>query len=131
MSLADYMGCLFPTNISSNNNNNSSILNSLMHIDRPLAEKREFAALARGAASADSGTGSSSPRGEKKRLSWTGLGATATGSTMDGVVGLEMARKGCKDCHGHRGREVSLLVRYVCVPSQFGLETQLPGEGAK
>ncbi len=32
---------------------------------------------------------------------------------MDGVAGLEMARRGCRDCDGHRGREVSWLVRYV------------------
>lgn len=122
MSLMDYMSCLFPdqtqpiTSSASNATESSdrSILDDLMTIDRELAEKREFAALASDSASHITKTG-------RKRLSWTGLGATANGMNrnMDGVVGLEMARKGCKDCTGHRGREVSRLVKYVCIPSQF------------
>lgn len=83
-----------------------------MLIDRDLAEKREFAALAQHSASVRS-------KGGKKRLSWTGLGATAgapANGNMDGVVGLEMARKGCRDCQGHRGRDVSRLARYVYPP---------------
>lgn len=122
MSLKDYMSCLFPDqtrsyNSSSNTSNersNRSILDELMTIDRELAEKREFTALASDFASQIVKKG-------KKRLSWTGLGATANGmdGNMDGVLGLEMARKGCKDCTGHRGREVSRLVKYVCIPSHF------------
>ncbi|KAJ4393530.1 hypothetical protein N0V93_002742 [Gnomoniopsis smithogilvyi] len=119
MSLKDYMSCLFPDQTQSHNSSASSstdrsILDDLMTIDRELAEKREFTALASDSASHIVKKG-------KKRLSWTGLGATANGMdrNMDGVVGLEMARKGCKDCTGHRGREVSRLVKYVCIPSQF------------
>lgn len=122
MSLHDYMSCLFPDQIQSNNSSASasstkpvgSILDDIMTIDRELAEKREFTALAKESALHTTKNG-------KKRLSWTGLGATASGmnGNMDGVVGLEMARKGCKDCSGHRGREVSRLVKYVCIPSHF------------
>lgn len=92
---------------------NGSILDTVMLVDRDLAEKREFAALAQHSASIRS-------KGGKKRLSWTGLGATvgapANQGNMDGVVGLEMARKGCRDCQGHRGRDVSRLARYVMGP---------------
>lgn len=122
MSLKDYMSCLFPDQTQpntasashANESSDRSILDDLMTIDRELAEKREFAALA-------SDSASHIPKIGRKRLSWTGLGATANGMNrnMDGVVGLEMARKGCKDCTGHRGREVSRLVKYVCIPSQF------------
>lgn len=90
-----------------------SILDNMMHIDRDLAEKREFAALAQHSASIRS-------KGGKKRLSWTGLGATAgapANGNMDGVVGLEMARKGCRECQGHRGRDVSRLAGYVNPPA--------------
>lgn len=133
MSLNDYMSCLFPDQALPYSasatgppvQQHRSILDGLMHIDRELAEKREFAALAKDSASHHT-------KGGKKRLSWTGLGATANGmnGNMDGVVGLEMARKGCKDCSGHRGREVSWLVRYVCIPTQFGLENNSASEGA-
>lgn len=122
MSLRDYMSCLFPDQTQPNTSSASnatgtsdrSILDDLMTIDRELAEKREFAALA-------SDSSSHITKNGRKRLSWTGLGATANGMNrnMDGVVGLEMARKGCKDCTGHRGREVSRLVKYVCIPSHF------------
>lgn len=93
----------------SNTPGSLSILDTPMRIDRDLAEKREFAALAQHSASVRS-------KGGKKRLSWTGLGATAgapANGNMDGVVGLEMARKGCRDCQGHRARDVSRLARYT------------------
>lgn len=124
MSLSDYISCLFPDQFwpssctpADESQNNRSILDGLMQIDRDLAEKREFAALAKNSISHRT-------KGGRKRLSWTGLGATANGmnGNMDGVVGLEIARKGCKDCSGHRGREVSWLVRYLCIPSQFNIE---------
>lgn len=142
MSLNDYLSCLFPDQSGQSYGSalrlggqqhqqhqhqhlhqaprHRSILDGLMSLDRDLAEKREFAALAKDAASHQAG------KGEKKRLSWTRLGATAGGLTgnMDGIIGLEMARKGCRDCAGHRGREVSWLVRYVCIPSQFGLDNR-------
>lgn len=139
MSLNDYLSCLFPDQSGQSYGSalrlgqqqqqsprHRSILDGLMSLDRDLAEKREFAALAKDAASHQT-------KGEKKRLSWTRLGATAGGLTgnMDGIIGLEMARKGCKDCTGHRGREVSWLVRYVCIPSQFGLDNSSAAEGAR
>lgn len=96
-------------NNDSDDHHGSSILDTWMLVDRDLAEKREFAALAQHSASVRS-------KGGKKRLSWTGLGATvgapANQGNMDGVAGLEMSRKGCRDCQGHRGRDVSQLARY-------------------
>lgn len=96
-----------------------------MHIDRDLAEKREFAALAQHSASVRSKT-----TGQKKRLSWTGLGATAgvpaNGNMADGVAGLEMARRGCRECQGHRARDVSWLVKYVRRSSGSTCTSSLP-----
>lgn len=133
MSMSEYMACLFPDHSQEHLQHRSttststitSILDGLMHIDRDLAEKREFAALAKDSASHHT-------KGEKKRLSWTRLGATAGGPSgnRDGVLGLEMARQGCKDCAGHRGREVSWLMRYVCLPGQYGLEDGADEEGS-
>lgn len=79
-----------------------SILDGFLNIDRDVAEKREFAAMANHAASSRT----------DKRLSCTGLGTTANGmnGNMNGVAGLEMARKGCRDCDGHRGMEISRLM---------------------
>lgn len=110
MSLNDYMCCLFPREEASSVSRESRILERKMTIDRDVAEKREFAAMAKHAVSS-----SSTMKKRDKRPSWTGLGATAGGmnGNMDGVDGLEMARKGCKDCDGHKGQEVSWLARYV------------------
>jgi hypothetical protein len=118
LSLSTYLTALFPTQMTSSRHT-PSMLDEVMLIDRDVAEKREFAAMSNFAALRSS----ASPRdGKKERLSWTGLGATAgqkrdgmSKVVMDGIAGLEMARKGCKDCDGHRGREVSWLVRYVNV----------------
>lgn len=114
LSMSDYLTALFPSQMTGGAVERGA-LDAIMVIDRDVAEKREFAAMS-GAASGAAGRGGS---GGGKRLSWTGLGATVgqhrKGAVMDGVVGLEMARKGCKDCDGHRGREVSWLVRYVNV----------------
>ncbi|KAI3395181.1 hypothetical protein diail_1675 [Diaporthe ilicicola] len=134
MSMMDYMSCLFPQQEQqqqghhSTNGNScmatspwcSSILDCMMCIDRDTAEKREFAAMAN-----QNNSNSSSERRTTKRLSWTGLGATAKGGmrgNMDGVVGLEMARMGCRECEGHRGREVSRLVKYVSFQSRFSAD---------
>lgn len=121
MSLNDYLSCLFPDKTQTKDSAAStpsgqstcSILDDLMIIDKDLAEKREFTALAKDSVSHMTKSG-------KKRLSWTRLGATAGGITSetDREVGLEMARKGCKDCVGHRGWDVSRLANYVCIPSQ-------------
>ncbi|CRK36538.1 hypothetical protein BN1708_020035, partial [Verticillium longisporum] len=85
-----------------------------MSIDRDTAEKRELAAMA---SYAECKKRSGRFGRDGKRTSWTGLGATvgggATNGVMDGVVGLEMARRGCRECDGHRGREVSRLADYV------------------
>lgn len=125
MSMMDYMSCLFPEQQQSQNHNtstnmdmgqcSSSILDCMMTIDRDTAEKREFAAMA------NQNNSNSSERRNKKRLSWTGLGATANGmkGSMDGVIGLEMARMGCRECEGHRARDVSRLARYVSYQSRY------------
>jgi hypothetical protein len=120
LSLHTYLTALFPTQMTSSRHT-PSVLDEVMVIDRDVAEKREFAAMSNFAALRSS-AGGSPKDGKKERLSWTGLGATAgqkrdgmSKVVMDGVAGLEMARKGCKDCDGHRGREVSWLVRYVNV----------------
>lgn len=124
MSMVDYMSCLFPEQQQEQNSNTSenttigrqcsSILDCMMTIDRDTAEKREFAAMA-------NQNNSNSSEKRTKRLSWTGLGATANGmkGSMDGVVGLEMARMGCRECEGHRAREVSRLARYVSFSSRY------------
>ena len=52
-----------------------------------------------------------------KRLSWTGLaaGAGQKNGMSAGMMGLEIARRGCKDCDGHKGREVSWLMGYMAM----------------
>lgn len=131
MSMIDYMSCLFPEQQQEHNSSNapgntttrqqcsSSILDCMMTIDRDTAEKREFAAMA-------NQNNSNSSEKRTKRLSWTGLGATAKNGmrgSMDGVVGLEMARMGCRECEGHRARDVSRLARYASLPSRYsGME---------
>lgn len=124
MSMMNYMSCLFPEQQQEQNSNTSgnttmgrqcsSILDCMMTIDRDTAEKREFAAMA-------NQNNSNSSEKRTKRLSWTGLGATANGmkGSMDGVVGLEMARMGCRECEGHRARDVSRLARYVSFSSRY------------
>ena len=135
LSLASYLTALFPTQMTSSRSH-PSVLDEVMLIDRDVAEKREFAAMSNFAALRSS----ASPRdGKKERLSWTGLGATAgqkrdgmSKVVMDGVAGLELARKGCKDCDGHRGREVSWLVRYVnvgCIDSAWKGEGRVDDGG--
>lgn len=119
MSMMDYMSCLFPHHQQEQGHNTpgaqrSSILDCMMAIDRDTAEKREFAAMA-------NQNNSNSSEKRTKRLSWTGLGATANGmkGSMDGVVGLEMARMGCRECEGHRARDVSRLAKYTGFQSRF------------
>ncbi len=109
--LSDYMRALFPAQLFNSESSSSSVLDTVMMIDRDTAEKREFAAMANYA--------SSRSKNESKRLSWTALGATVgrKNGVSDGIVGLEMARRGCRDCEGHRGSELSWLVRYVHIGS--------------
>ncbi|KAH6675257.1 hypothetical protein F5X68DRAFT_224340 [Plectosphaerella plurivora] len=115
--LNDYLTALFPNSMPTADSapGRSSILDYVMSIDRETAEKRELAAMAAYAEA------KASTRKENRRRSWTGLGATVgydiasnlKNGVMDGVVGLEMARRGCRECDGHRGREVSRLADYV------------------
>lgn len=113
--LTDYLAALFPNSMPTADSapGRSSILDYVMSIDRETAERRELAAMASYAEA------KRSSRKESRRTSWTGLGATTDmasnlkNGVMDGVVGLEMARRGCRECDGHRGREVSRLSDYV------------------
>ncbi|TDZ13880.1 hypothetical protein Cob_v013054 [Colletotrichum orbiculare MAFF 240422] len=106
MLLTDYLSALFPD--PSSPSAPSSILDYVMVVDRDSAERRELAAMANSAQTKRT-------RKDNRRRSWTGLGATVGGrnGVMDGVHGLEAARKGCRECEGHRGREISWLTKYV------------------
>ncbi|ROT37062.1 hypothetical protein SODALDRAFT_260001, partial [Sodiomyces alkalinus F11] len=110
--LSDYLCALFPASLlGCCDPGRASILDYVMSIDRDTAEKRELAAMESYAE-----TKRSSLRLRKNRRSWTGLGATVgscKNGVMDGVVGLQMARKGCRDCDGLRGRDVSRLAAHV------------------
>lgn len=122
MSMMDYMSCLFPQQQQQQNDNtsmgqcSSSILDCMMTIDSDTAEKREFTAMA-------NQNNSNISEKRTKRLSWTGLGTTANGmkGSMDGVIGLEMARMGCRECEGHRARDVSRLVRNAGFQSRYSV----------
>ena len=105
--LTDYLSALFPRQMPGAESEDS-VLDTLLNIDRALAEKREFAAMSNHAMSHKT-------KGEKKRLSWTGLGATVghPSGVRDGILGLEMARRDCADCEGHMASEISWLARYV------------------
>lgn len=122
LTMEDYLMCLFPTKLAMASPSTASaspmrsLLDHKMMIDRDCAEKREIVAMA-------CYSNASHTRKDKsgKRSSWTGLAATmgANGAQKNGVsagmAGLEMARKGCTNCSGHKGREVSWLVRYVSI----------------
>ncbi|KAK3682280.1 hypothetical protein B0T22DRAFT_501738 [Podospora appendiculata] len=92
-----------------------SVFDAVMHIDRDCAEKREIAAMSSYHSASRMKKGGSGNSGSSKRLSWTGLATTAghKNGISAGMVGLEMARKGCQNCAGHKGREVSWLSRYI------------------
>ncbi|KAK4449619.1 hypothetical protein QBC34DRAFT_298735 [Podospora aff. communis PSN243] len=114
--MESYLHSLFPSHLPSNPNTRS-LLDYTMHIDRDCAEKREITAMTNYHSASHSRSSKTA-----KRLSWTGLAAASVNGAaaqkgMNGVsagmMGLEMARRGCKDCSGHKGREVSWLVRYV------------------
>jgi len=152
MMMEDYLAALFPTQLMGGtppstpamNGTNMpimmrSMLDSVMMIDRDCAEKREITAMShyyRASHNTEESSSGSPTKTSKKRLSWTGLAAAAAASTgappgsppkngmSAGMAGLEMARKGCKNCDGHKGREVTWLVRYVNIGSQT------PGAGA-
>lgn len=125
LSMEEYLTALFPAQMrggaAAPDSTSIGVMETVMTIDRDCAEKREIAAMSNyHAASHVKKGGPGSPGGGSggKRLSWTSLGLTNTASAARngmnaGLAGLEMARKGCKNCDGHRGREVSWLARYV------------------
>ncbi len=122
LAMEEYLEALFPAQMMSTSSNTNaacrrSFLDSVMTIDRDCAEKREIAAMS-------SYHAASQPKKGGKRLSWTGL-ATMAGQrngTSAGMLGLEMARKGCKSCDGRKGREVSWLARYVAMEGKQAAE---------
>ncbi|KXX73078.1 hypothetical protein MMYC01_205654 [Madurella mycetomatis] len=118
LTMEEYLTALFPIPMRGGTAIQSGVLDTVMTIDRDCAEKREIAAMSNYHAASQARRGGSS--GGDKRLSWTGLGLTNAAATgghrngMDtGLAALEMARKRCKNCDGHRGREVTWLVRYI------------------
>jgi hypothetical protein len=115
LTIEDYLIALFPTQMMPDSRSHPespprSALDSVMAIDRDCAEKREIAAMSSYHAASQAKKGG-------KRLSWTGLAAMAgqRNGMNAGMVALEMARKSCKNCDGHKGREVSWLARYVAI----------------
>ncbi|VBB79788.1 Putative protein of unknown function [Podospora comata] len=109
--MEDYMMMMFSAQMSMGASSGTpSCMDSNMMIDRDCAEKREIAAMSNYYAASQTKKGS-------KRLSWTGLAATAgqKNGVSAGMIGLEQARKGCKGCNGHKAREVSWLSRYVSI----------------
>ena len=110
--LQDYLTALFPAQMEPKTTRRSA-LDTVLAVDRDVAEKREFLAMSNYAAGRTGGAGVGVGG---KRLSWTGLGATVGrdgNGAMDGVMGLEAARRGCRVCDGRRGGEVSRLARYI------------------
>ncbi|KAK3991511.1 hypothetical protein QBC44DRAFT_286720 [Cladorrhinum sp. PSN332] len=116
--MEDYMVALFPAQMmmcmgssASSASTCRSMMDNSMIIDRDCAEKREIAAMSNYHAA------SHPMKKGGKRLSWTGLaaGAGQKNGMSAGMIGLEMARKGCKGCDGHKGREVSWLMRYMAM----------------
>jgi hypothetical protein len=114
--IEDYLMALFPTQMMPDTPSHPesplrrNALDSVMAIDRDCAEKREIAAMSSYHAASQAKKGG-------KRLSWTGLAAVAgqRNGMNAGMVALEMARKGCRNCDGHKGREISWLARYVAI----------------
>jgi len=115
--MEDYMMALFPAQMmmcmgagASAAASCRSMMDSTMVVDRECAEKREIAAMSNYHAASQMKKGS-------KRLSWTGLaaGAGQKNGMSAGMMGLEIARRGCKDCDGHKGREVSWLMGYMAM----------------
>jgi hypothetical protein len=113
LSMEDYLTALFPSQMTPGTTSTtprSSVLDSVVAVDRDCAEKREIAAMSNYYAASQARKGG-------KRLSWTGLAAMAgqRNGVNAGMVGLETARKGCRNCEGRRGREITWLMRYVAV----------------
>ncbi|KAK0616778.1 hypothetical protein B0T14DRAFT_538547 [Immersiella caudata] len=117
--MESYLHSLFPSQIatmatgssssSTSNGTTRSLLDYTMHMDHDCAEKREIIAMTNYHSASHSRSSKTA-----KRLSWTGLAAASVNSAtaqkgMNGVsagmMGLEMARRGCKDYNGHKGRE--------------------------
>ncbi|KAL2257541.1 hypothetical protein VTK26DRAFT_9510 [Humicola hyalothermophila] len=98
--MEDYLMALFPTQMSGGMPCRS-VLDSVVTVDRDCAEKREIAAMSNYHAA------SQTKKGNSRRLSSMKNGMKA------GMIALEMARKGCRSCDGHKGHENSWLARYV------------------
>jgi hypothetical protein len=112
LSMEDYLTALFPAQMGPGAAAASrrSVLDSVVAVDRDCAEKREIAAMSNYHAASQAKKGG-------KRLSWTGL-ATMAGQrngVSAGMVGLEAARKECRNCEGRKGREITWLMKYVAV----------------
>lgn len=145
MMMEDYMMAMFPSQMGGGGGGMAGMMDCVMHVDRDCAEKREIAAMAcyqHAASRAGMMMGGSMMgmmmRGKGKRMSWTGLAAgngmmNAAGEQKNGMsagqMGLEMARKGCQECKGHMGREVSWLARYVGGTMMMGMEGGKMGMG--
>ncbi|KAK3292369.1 uncharacterized protein B0H64DRAFT_406437 [Chaetomium fimeti] len=118
LTMEEYLMALFPAQMTPDSPATMhSVLDSVMTIDKDCAEKREIAAMSNYHAASQTKKGG-------KRLSWTGL-ATMAGQRNGmnaGMVALEMARKGCKNCDGHKGREISWLARYVAMEGKQGAD---------
>jgi hypothetical protein len=82
-----------------------SVLDSVMAIEKDCAEKREIAAMSNYHAASQAKMGAGGGGG--KLLSWTALATMAMAGDQRngmnaGMVALEMARKGCRNCDRHR-----------------------------
>ncbi|KAK4237310.1 hypothetical protein C8A03DRAFT_44808 [Achaetomium macrosporum] len=122
LTMEEYLIALFPAQMMPSDCSSASprrsVLDSVMNIDKDCAEKREIAAMS---------NYHSASRAKKggKRLSWTGLAAMAGHNKNGmgaGMVALEMARKGCRNCEGRRDREVSWLARYVSAEERLAAD---------
>lgn len=139
MMMEDYMMAMFPSQMGMGGGGMAAgMMDCVMHVDRDCAEKREIAAMAcyqhaasrAGMMMGGSMMGMTMRGGKGKRMSWTGLaagngmmnGGEQKNGMSAGQMGLEMARKGCQECKGHMGREVSWLARYVGGMIMMGME---------
>lgn len=144
MMMEDYMMAMFPSQMGMAGGM-AGMMDCVMHVDRDCAEKREIAAMAcyqhaasrAGMMMGGSMMGMMMRGGKGKRMSWTGLaagngmmnGGEQKNGMSAGQMGLEMARKGCQECKGHMGREVSWLARYVGGMMMMGMDGKMMGMG--
>ncbi|KAK3303142.1 uncharacterized protein B0T15DRAFT_401822 [Chaetomium strumarium] len=124
LTMEEYLMALFPAQMNHMSAGGAtaapprSVLDGVMTVDKDCAEKREIAAMSNYHSAAQAKKGG-------KRLSWTGLAAMAGHNKNGmgaGMVALEMARKGCKNCEGRRGRDISWLARYVSAEERLAAD---------